>query len=112
MEGSCEDGSRYRTGYHLPALKGLHPPVRCSHPLVAAVYRLLCLLMWCTCSDLKSHNLLVDENQKIKVCDFGFSRQVTGNKDEPMTLCGTDEWMVWRHSPTAQRCCSGGIASS
>jgi LIM domain kinase 1 len=56
--------------------------------------RFLSLSSCSTSSDLKSHNLLVDENQKIKVCDFGFSRQVTGNKDEPMTLCGTDEWMV------------------
>jgi LIM domain kinase 1 len=42
--------------------------------------------------DLKSNNLLVAENFKIKVCDFGFSRRV--NKGEQMTLCGTDEWMA------------------
>lgn len=42
--------------------------------------------------DLKSHNLLV-ENGKIKLCDFGFSRRV-GDGAEPMTLCGTDEWMA------------------
>lgn len=43
--------------------------------------------------DLKSHNLLVDENGRIKICDFGFSRKV-GDAEEPMTLCGTDEWMA------------------
>lgn len=43
--------------------------------------------------DLKSHNLLVDENGKIKLCDFGFSRRV-GDTAEQMTLCGTDEWMA------------------
>lgn len=42
--------------------------------------------------DLKSNNLLVADNWKIKVCDFGFSRRV--NKGELMTLCGTDEWMA------------------
>jgi len=42
--------------------------------------------------DLKSNNLLVDNNWKVKVCDFGFSRRVS--KGEQMTLCGTDEWMA------------------
>jgi LIM domain kinase 1 len=42
--------------------------------------------------DLKSNNLLVGDNWKVKVCDFGFSRRV--NKGEVMTLCGTDEWMA------------------
>jgi len=42
--------------------------------------------------DLKSNNLLVGENWKVKVCDFGFSRRVS--KGELMTLCGTDEWMA------------------
>jgi len=42
--------------------------------------------------DLKSHNLLVDDNFRIKVCDFGFARCV--DKTEMMTVCGTDEWMA------------------
>jgi len=42
--------------------------------------------------DLKSNNLLVGENWKVKVCDFGFSRKVS--KDGVMTVCGTDEWMA------------------
>jgi len=42
--------------------------------------------------DLKSNNLLVGENFRVKVCDFGFARNV--NRGELMTLCGTDEWMA------------------
>jgi len=43
--------------------------------------------------DLKSKNLLVDTNWKIKVCDFGFAR--TAQKSaRPMTICGTGEWMA------------------
>lgn len=42
--------------------------------------------------DLKSKNLLVGDNWKIKVCDFGFARTAAANR--PMTLCGTDDWMA------------------
>jgi len=43
--------------------------------------------------DLKSKNLLVDHNWRIKVCDFGFAR--TAQKAaRPMTICGTGEWMA------------------
>jgi len=42
--------------------------------------------------DLKSQNLLVDNNWKLKVCDFGFAR--AADSKEYMTLCGTDEWMA------------------
>lgn len=41
--------------------------------------------------DLKSHNLLVDENWKVKVCDFGLSRIAAEGKDL-MTACGTPCW--------------------
>jgi len=37
--------------------------------------------------DLKPHNLLVDDNWRVKVCDFGLSKFVE-NKHE-MTACGT-----------------------
>jgi serine/threonine protein kinase len=43
--------------------------------------------------DLKSHNLLVDENWKVKVSDFGLSRMLEGTNDwGTMTACGTPSW--------------------
>lgn len=42
--------------------------------------------------DLKSKNLLVGDNWKLKICDFGFARVNATNR--PMTLCGTDDWMA------------------
>jgi len=48
--------------------------------------------------DLKSHNLLVGDGWKIKVCDFGLARPVDkqGKKEESqlMTIVGTNEWMA------------------
>jgi LIM domain kinase 1 len=43
--------------------------------------------------DLKSQNLLVCEDWKIKVCDFGFARKAEPKADF-LTMCGTDEWMA------------------
>jgi len=43
--------------------------------------------------DLKSKNLLVDTNWKIKICDFGFARTYMKGK-RPYTLCGTEDWMA------------------
>lgn len=41
--------------------------------------------------DLKSHNLLVDENWKVKVCDFGLST-IVEQASRTMTACGTPCW--------------------
>ncbi|KAH3744365.1 protein kinase [Pelomyxa schiedti] len=50
--------------------------------------------------DLKSHNLLVDEFWKVKVCDFGLST-IVEQASQTMTACGTPCWTapeVLRHS--------------
>jgi tRNA A-37 threonylcarbamoyl transferase component Bud32 len=40
--------------------------------------------------DLKSHNLLVDDNWKVKVCDFGLSRRIyEDTQANTLTMCGT-----------------------
>jgi len=41
--------------------------------------------------DLKSHNLLVNENWKVKVCDFGLSK-ILDQQNDTMTACGTPSW--------------------
>lgn len=43
--------------------------------------------------DLKSANLLLDENWKVKVCDFGLSRLVE-TIASTMTVCGTPCWVA------------------
>jgi hypothetical protein len=43
--------------------------------------------------DLKSHNLLVDDAWRVKVCDFGLSRIIEANPSlNTMTACGTPCW--------------------
>ncbi|KAL6070635.1 Testis associated actin remodelling kinase 2 [Balamuthia mandrillaris] len=43
--------------------------------------------------DLKSKNILVDKDLKVKLCDFGFARTAEYAR-RPMTLCGTEDWMA------------------
>ena len=43
--------------------------------------------------DIKSKNLLVYENNKVKLCDFSFARTGSPNRRQ-MTICGTEGWMV------------------
>jgi len=50
--------------------------------------------------DLKSHNLLVDQNWKVKVADFGLSKMIEEKCISTMTACGTPCWTapeVLRH---------------
>jgi serine/threonine protein kinase len=42
--------------------------------------------------DLKSYNLLVDDNFKVKVCDFGLAKHLTQFDQPAMTSCGTPAW--------------------
>ena len=49
----------------------------------------------CIHRDLKGENLLVTENGRLKVTDFGFARIAARNKEESkrLTFCGTDSYM-------------------
>jgi len=46
--------------------------------------------------DLKSHNLLVTEDWKVKVCDFGLARSSPDDSEKKggLTIVGTNEWMA------------------
>jgi serine/threonine protein kinase len=43
--------------------------------------------------DLKSHNLLVDEEWRIKVTDFGIARYIS-DENKALTNCGTSGWIA------------------
>jgi LIM domain kinase 1 len=49
----------------------------------------------CLHRDLKGENLLVTENERLKICDFGFARIAARNEEEMrrMSYCGTDGYM-------------------
>jgi serine/threonine protein kinase len=45
--------------------------------------------------DLKSSNLLIDENWNVKLCDFGLSRITTKDKKRNKNIrVGTPHWMA------------------
>jgi LIM domain kinase 1 len=49
----------------------------------------------CIHRDLKGENLLVTDNGRLKITDFGFARIAARDKDESkrLTFCGTDSYM-------------------
>ncbi|CAG9531760.1 unnamed protein product [Cercopithifilaria johnstoni] len=44
--------------------------------------------------DLKSPNILVDDSDVLKICDFGTSHQWDKEKSTVMSFCGTAAWMA------------------
>ncbi|XP_039161908.1 serine/threonine-protein kinase EDR1 [Eucalyptus grandis] len=57
--------------------------------------------------DLKSSNLLVDQNWNVKVCDFGSSHLMSDTSLSSKSTAGTPEWMapeVLRNEPSNEKC--------
>lgn len=90
---------------HLPFPVRLPPPLRFNAELIRSQWRLRLSFAidvtravaylharQCLHRDLKGENLLVTENERLKVCDFGFSRIAAQNDEEMrrMSYCGTD----------------------
>ena len=44
--------------------------------------------------DVKSDNILLGMNGEVKLCDFGFSSQLTLTQRYRQTTCGTLQWMA------------------
>lgn len=44
--------------------------------------------------DLKSSNILIDENNKIKISDFGLSQFIKNKTENKFKKIGTPQWMA------------------
>lgn len=68
------------------------------------MYRPSCVPQHVVYRDIKPENLLVDEHGRVKLCDFGFARYVTGAPDERLTDYVATRWSVLRVVPCVRSC--------
>ncbi|CAN6464879.1 unnamed protein product [Victoria cruziana] len=90
---SCQIDEKRRIKMALDVAKGMN----CLHTSVPTIVH----------RDLKSPNLLVDENWNVKVSDFGLSRMKHNTFLSSKSTAGTPEWMapeVLRNEPSNEKC--------
>ncbi|WOK97867.1 serine/threonine-protein kinase EDR1 [Canna indica] len=90
---NCQIDEKHRIKMALDVAKGMN----CLHTSVPTVVH----------RDLKSPNLLVDNNWTVKVCDFGLSRLKHSTFLSSKSTGGTPEWMapeVLRNEPSNEKC--------
>ncbi|CAN6464880.1 unnamed protein product [Victoria cruziana] len=89
---SCQIDEKRRIKMALDVAKGMN----CLHTSVPTIVH----------RDLKSPNLLVDENWNVKVSDFGLSRMKHNTFLSSKSTAGTPEWMapeVLRNEPSNEK---------
>ncbi|KAI3980952.1 hypothetical protein MKX01_025517 [Papaver californicum] len=90
---NCQIDEQQRIKMALDVAKGMN----CLHTSMPTVVH----------RDLKSPNLLVDENWNVKVCDFGLSRLKHNTFLSSKSTAGTPEWMapeVLRNEQSNEKC--------
>ncbi|XP_027114430.1 serine/threonine-protein kinase EDR1 isoform X1 [Coffea eugenioides] len=89
----CQIDEKRRIKMALDVAKGMN----CLHTSIPTIVH----------RDLKSPNLLVDNNWNVKVCDFGLSRLKHNTFLSSKSTAGTPEWMapeVLRNEPSNEKC--------
>jgi len=77
-----------------------YPQLKLTEPLIAAICQATLKGLRSIHSahkihrDIKSDNLLINENGVLKIADFGFSCQLTQNHKKRNTIVGTPYWMA------------------
>lgn len=90
---NCQVDEKRRIKMALDVAKGMN----CLHSSIPTIVH----------RDLKSPNLLVDNNWNVKVCDFGLSRLKHNTFLSSKSTAGTPEWMapeVLRNEPSNEKC--------